>query len=105
MTKRTIASLTIALCLATTSLSPAKASTSDPELYFYPKLKWTVERISAQSDKNLPTCTLSNQMNNGYIVQIAGNANGFNNLNIDFRQDVFKKNFKYEVQYSVLGIT
>lgn len=104
MTKKNVAALPLALCLATTFLSSGSFA-GDPELYFYPKLKWTVEQINSGTTDELATCTLSNQMNNGYIIQLAGNAEGFTNLNIDFRQNVFKENIKYEVQYSVPGIT
>ncbi|PCI55252.1 MAG: hypothetical protein COB36_06410 [Alphaproteobacteria bacterium] len=77
----------------------------DAELYFYPKDKWTVERINNGDAENaLQTCALSNQLNNGYIIQLAGTSKGFTNLNIDFRQDSFTENQKYEVRYSVPGI-
>ena len=91
-----------ATCLATTFLVSPIAHAADPELYFYPKTKWVVEHVEAAS-KNGKTCTISNQLNNGYIVQLAGTQKGFTNLNIDFRQDIFQKNFKYEVQYTIPG--
>lgn len=104
MTKKRFASFSIAICLATTCLSSNVTHAKDPDLYFYPKLKWTVEHVETSAPNELETCTLSNQLNNGYIVQLAGNAQGFSNLNIDFRQDAFKEGMKYEVQYSVPGI-
>ncbi len=104
MIKKRFASYSIAICLATTCLSSNITDAKDPELYFYPKLKWTVEHVETSTPKGLETCTLSNQLNNGYIVQLAGNTQGFSNLNIDFRQDAFKESMKYEVQYSVPGI-
>lgn len=92
----------LTLCFATSCLYTTGAGAAgEPDLYFYPKTKWTVEQVDVKS--SLKTCTISNQLNNGYIVQIAGTQNGFTNLNIDFRQDIFQKNFKYEVQYTVPG--
>lgn len=102
MAHKLLATSVLAVCLATTSLFAISAIAADPELYFYPKEKWTVERI--ETGEALQTCALSNQLNNGYIIQLAGTSKGFTNLNIDFRQDSFTKNQKYEVKYSVPGI-
>ena len=105
MTHKLLATSLLAACLATTSLISVGVMANDPELYFYPKDKWTVERINnSTAQSELQTCALSNQLNNGYIVQLAGTSNGFTNLNIDFRQDSFVANKKYEVKYSVPGI-
>ncbi|PCJ99475.1 MAG: hypothetical protein COA45_05415 [Zetaproteobacteria bacterium] len=105
MTHKLLATTLLAACMATTSLISVRAMANEPELYFYPKDKWTVERVSNGSTSNaLQTCALSNQFNNGYIVQLAGSAQGFTNLNIDFRQDSFNENQRYEVKYSVPGI-
>ncbi|PCI97088.1 MAG: hypothetical protein COB14_09495 [Alphaproteobacteria bacterium] len=102
MTHKLLATSLLAACLATTSLISVNVMANDPELYFYPKDKWTVERID--NNQPLQSCVLSNQLNNGYIIQLAGTESGFTNLNIDFRQDSFEKNKKYEVKYSVPGI-
>ncbi len=85
-------------CLTTSSLVSGYAIAKDSEVYFYPKNKWVVEQVN---DK---TCAISNQLNNGYKVQMAGTENGFTNLNIDFRQDSFKANSDYDVSYSIPGV-
>ncbi len=105
MTHKLLATSLLAACLATTSLISVGVMANDPELYFYPKDKWTVERINnGAAQDTLQTCALSNQLNNGYIIQLAGTSKGFTNLNIDFRQDSFVTNQRYEVKYSVPGI-
>ncbi|MGH1404051.1 MAG: hypothetical protein ACRBDL_07385 [Alphaproteobacteria bacterium] len=101
---QTLVSRSIAIaCLATTSLISQAAYSADPDVYFYPKKTWTVELIDNKTNAQEPVCAISNQLNNGYIVQIAGTQNGFTNINIDFRQDIFQKNRKYEVQYTLPG--
>lgn len=105
MTHKLLATSLLAACLATTSLISVGVMANDPELYFYPKDKWTVERVNnGAAQDTLQTCALSNQLNNGYIIQLAGTSKGFTNFNIDFRQDSFVANQKYEVKYSVPGI-
>ncbi len=105
MAHKLLATSLITACLTTTSLISINAMANDNDLYFYPKDRWVVERISNGDERErLHTCALSNQLNNGYIVQLAGTSNGFTNLNIDFRQNSFNENQKYEVKYSVPGI-
>ncbi|MGH1378675.1 MAG: hypothetical protein ACRBB3_07615 [Alphaproteobacteria bacterium] len=105
MTHKLLATSLITACLTTTSLISINAMANDNDLYFYPKDRWVVERINNGDERErLHTCALSNQLNNGYIVQLAGTSNGFTNLNIDFRQNSFNENQKYEVKYSVPGI-
>ncbi len=79
----------------------AQAYAQNGDTYFYPKNKWVVEQVG--TDGELPICSISNQLNNGYIVQMAGTKNKLSNFNIDFRQSIFQKNMKYEVQYTVPG--
>ena len=71
------------------------------DTYFYPKNKWVVEKVGDQGE--LPICSISNQLNNGYIVQFAGTKEKLSNINIDFRQSIFEENIKYEVQYTIPG--
>ncbi|MCK5385184.1 MAG: hypothetical protein KAJ29_06355 [Alphaproteobacteria bacterium] len=77
---------------------------NEPELYFYPEKKWSVKRLNPDDD-SLPVCTISNQLNNGYIVEMSGNTEGFNAINIDFRQKAFQQGMAYEVRYLVPGIS
>ncbi len=104
MAQKLLASTLLAACLATTSLASSNAIAKDPELSFYPKNKWVVGEVGSTSDGGLRNCVISNKLNNGYIVQLAGTANGFTNINIDFRQDSFKENQKYEVKYTIPGV-
>lgn len=101
MTKRVLFASTMLSCFIG-GLS-YNALASEPELYFFPKNKWVVENVSHGDSKTLPTCTISNQFNNGYIVQLAGTPKGFTNFNLDLRQDIFQANRKYEVKYSIPG--
>lgn len=91
--------------LAASCLSPYDVfAANEPSLSFYPAQKWEVEEIAGQSaSEELKTCSISNTFNNGFVVQLAGTAEGFSNLNIDFRQPTFAQNKPYEVQYSVPG--
>lgn len=96
--KKFVASLLVGF-LSSTSI----ANAAEPELYFYPKNKWTVSERTTTEDK--PVCSVSNQLNNGYVLEMTGTADGINNINLDFRQSAFQKNLKYEVQYSIPGIS
>ncbi len=86
-------------CLATSSLVYSPAMAKDSETYFYPKNKWSIEDVKGKS------CIISNQLNNGYNIKVAGTKTGFTNINIDFRQNSFKINDEYKVKYSIPGIT
>jgi len=98
MTKRGLFASTMLTCFVGGFLQTAQAE--EPEQSFFPKNKWVVEQVSSSTS---PTCTISNQLNNGYIVQLAGTSNGFTNLNLDLRQDVFQDGLNYEVKYSIPG--
>ncbi len=104
MAKRFIATSFMAVCLATTAIASYSVRADEPELAFHPKSKWTIEYIGESKTETLRSCAISNQLNNGYILQLAGTPKGFTNLNIDFRQGSFEKNVKYEVHYSVPGL-
>ncbi len=103
MSRKLISRSLVIACLATTALIPGAVNAKDADVYFYPKHKWTIERINKDADNSPPICALSNELNNGYVLQIAGTENGFTNLNIDFKQNIFKKSNVYEVQYSLPG--
>lgn len=91
--------------LAATCLTPHAAfSAQEPQLSFYPAQKWTVTNASKTGDASVKTCTVSNTFNNGFNVEFAGSADGFINLNIDFRQPSFAQNKLYEVQYTIPGV-
>ncbi|MGH1375258.1 MAG: hypothetical protein ACRBCK_02825 [Alphaproteobacteria bacterium] len=96
------ASLALA-CLTTTALTSMPAQSKDMDIYFYPKYKWSVKQTSAHEGTTPATCSIMSELNNGYIIEIDGTKNGLKHLNIDFRQDVFDKGLRYEVQYSVPG--
>ncbi len=104
MTKKILSTSLFTVCLASTVLYSGYSLASSEDVYFYPKHKWVVEEVASNADEGLKTCSLSNKLNNGYVVQIVGNANGFENFNIDFRQDAFKVGGEYAVNYSVPGI-
>ncbi|MDH5723623.1 MAG: hypothetical protein OEY94_09930 [Alphaproteobacteria bacterium] len=92
--------------LALTCTLPSPVLSEDaPEAYFYPAKKWVVERVKSAASSSLPTCMLFNQFNNGFIVQFAGNRDGFTNINLDVRKPTFEENKRYEVEYSVPGIS
>ncbi len=98
-----VASALIALLLGT-SAPYGIAQAGEPELYFYPKSKWVVSRINSDQEPH-GICTISNQLNNGYILELSGSEQGISNINIDFRQNAFQQNLKYEVQYKIPGIS
>lgn len=91
-------------CTAGLFLFSSTVLANDPELYFYPEKKWSVKRINSEEDA-APVCSISNQLNNGYIVELSGTSAGFDTINIDFKQNAFEKSMKYEVQYLVPGIS
>ena len=100
MAKRRLATSLLAGCLVTTCLGTL-AFAGDPELYFYPTQRWS---IAAQGgDESAPTCALSNSFNNGFAIKISGDRDGFDTLDLDFRQSSFEAGRKYEIVYSVPG--
>ncbi len=100
MRRHLIKTALLAACTVTIPLSAQQTSAAEPEFYFYPKYKWSVEE-NAQPN----SCSLTNQLNNGYAVTISGTANRFDNVSIDFKQDIFDKGMKYEVQYTIPSMT
>jgi hypothetical protein len=99
-----VTSVLFICCLTGFYLVSNNVRASEPELYFYPEQKWSVARVNP-SDNTLPICSISNQLNNGYVVEMSGDAKGFSTLNIDFRQNAFQIGLKYEVQLLVPGIS
>lgn len=100
MAKRRLATSLLAGCLVTTCLG-APAFAADPELYFYPTQKWSV--AAQGGDEGSPICALSNSFNNGFAIKISGNRDGFDTLDLDFRQATFEAGRKYEIVYSIPG--
>lgn len=105
MLNKTRHRLLFSSCIFALSLGSVLAFAGEPDHYFFPKNKWTVERVKLSSDHAPLSCVIRNEFNNGYVIQISGHAKGFSNINIDFRQNVFQKGFKYEAKYSVPGIS
>lgn len=102
-TRRTTLSL-LTCIMAASALTPFSvhaASDNGPDLSFYPAQKWSVDEVS--DSRALKSCALSNNYNNGFVVQLAGSQDGFANLNIDFKQKSFTPGKRYEVQYSIPG--
>ncbi len=72
---------------------------ADPELVFYPAAGWSVEELGTENDMQM--CSISNEYNNGYIVQLTGSERGVNDISIDFRQSVFETNESYSVMINI----
>ncbi|MBK6896329.1 MAG: hypothetical protein IPH06_07040 [Alphaproteobacteria bacterium] len=100
MAKRRLATSLLAGCLVTTCIGTL-AFAGDPELYFYPTQRWSV--AAQGGDESAPTCALSNSFNNGFAIKISGDRDGFDTLDLDFRQSSFEAGRKYEIVYSVPG--
>lgn len=76
----------------------ALAAEEQPGLYFYPAQGWKLEKQNT-------SCSVSAQFNNGFLMQIAGNEQGWvQALNINFRQDVFESGKDYDVKLGVPGV-
>jgi len=100
MAKRRLATSLLAGCLVTTCIGTL-AFAGDPELYFYPTQRWSV--AAQGGDESAPICALSNSFNNGFAIKISGDRDGFDTLDLDFRQSTFEAGRKYEIVYSVPG--
>lgn len=103
MLVRRIAATILSGILTLVGIASFSAHAKDPELYFYPAKKWQITKNSASASDKPPVCTIASTFNNGFLLQFAGTADGFANLNIDFKQPTFEKGKKYEVQYSIPG--
>ncbi|MGN7437674.1 MAG: hypothetical protein ACTHOO_03445 [Alcanivorax sp.] len=101
--KKAVTPLLVAF-LAGASLIPAYTQAGEPELYFFPKNKWVVKDTGNNTQKMNPVCSVTNELNNGYILEMTGSKQGFDKINIDFRQSAFTPNMKYEVQYTIPGL-
>lgn len=104
MLHRLSATTALSACFFGSFLVSGVAAAKDPEHYFYPKSKWVVERVESTAGRELHSCTISNTLNNGYGVQIAATANGFTNINLDLKQNVFESGKRYEVVYQIPGV-
>lgn len=100
MAKRRLATSLLAGCLVTTCIGTL-AFAGDPELYFYPTQRWSV--AAQGGDESAPICALSNSFNNGFAIKISGDRDGFDTIDLDFRQSTFEAGRKYEIVYSVPG--
>lgn len=101
---RYVTSVLLICCLFSVWSGINTARSDDTELYFYPKRKWDVKRLNPDDD-SLAICSISNQLNNGYMIEMTGNAEGFNAVNIDFKQNAFIEGNVYDVQYFVPGVS
>jgi len=99
-----VTSAVFVCCLAGFYFVGSNVRANEPELYFYPEQKWSVKRVNLGDDEH-PICSISNQLNNGYIVEMSGDDRGFSSLDINFRQKAFDVGLNYEVELLVPGIS
>ncbi len=76
----------------------------EPEIYFYPKHEWDIERVDTGSDDPI-ICSISNQLNNGYVVKLSGDYDSFRTFDIDFKEAMFQKGLIYDVQLLTPGVS
>ena len=89
------------LFLASTSLQA-----KEPELYFYPVKSWAVDssatsEISTESGLN---CSIHNEFNNGFALELGGSEKWVELMSVDFRQEAFESGKIYNVSLAVPGI-
>ena len=82
----------------------AQEGAGGPELYFYPVKKWETG-VAKTPDFGGRECTIQNEFNNGFIIQMNGSSNWVQQLNINFRQDAFEAGQSYDVTLNVPGQT
>jgi len=71
------------------------AAKKAPELAFYPAKDWTVSEGAS--------CTVANEFNNGFIIQLDGTGNGVQVMTVNLRQDALDTSKKYRTNLSVPG--
>ena len=75
-----------------------------PDLYFYPAKAWTVTAKPMQvATANVQNCSIQNEFNNGFVIQLEGSHRWVKALSIDFRQKAFENGKTYNVSLSVPG--
>lgn len=89
------------LFLASTALQA-----KEPELYFYPVKSWTVDssatsEISTESGLN---CSIHNEFNNGFVIELGGSEKWVELMSVDFRQEAFEPGKTYDVSLAVPGV-
>jgi hypothetical protein len=93
--RTTIQTSVFALCIGAFFIHPAQAT--EPELAFHPAQAWKVASGTGE------TCTLANNFNNGFELQMSGARGAIESLTIDFQQPAFEKDSSHEVTLSVPG--
>lgn len=86
------------LTISTFAISPIQnvnAQTSD--VYFYPIRSWNVQNL------NKNKCSISNEFNNGFILEIGSDGTSINMLGLNLRQNVFDAGTKYDTNVSFPG--
>ncbi len=81
-----------------------KAKATGPELYFYPAQAWNVYPSPvAQVSTGAKSCTISNEFNNGFHMELSGSTAGMEMLSVNFIQPAFDEGQVYGVSLSVPG--
>lgn len=78
------------------------AQAAAPNLYFHPAKDWRVQKASTIAGES-PVCVVANELNNGFILNLTGTAEGLHSMSIDFRQPAFTGKTAYDVRISVPG--
>jgi len=93
----------MATALLTLATGPAQAV--EPALAFHPSKSWSVGPTPfTQAATGRQSCTISNEFNNGFIINITGTDRGIGSLSVDFRQSAFQTGQSQNVTLSVPGI-
>lgn len=97
--------LAIGCALLIGGYSTAAHAASEPEIHFYPAKKWnTLSTEATLAGATVQNCSITNEFNNGFIVQISGSHKWVEAMQIDFRQDAFSVGESYDVKLTVPGL-
>lgn len=89
--------------LAVLLMSSPTYGAKTPNIHFYPEQPWTIDspRTDAQSNGQ---CRIHNEFNNGFIMSFSGTRAWVQDMQINFRQDVFEAGKSFEALLRVPGI-
>ncbi|MCB1532074.1 MAG: hypothetical protein KDJ35_04300 [Alphaproteobacteria bacterium] len=88
------------------ALATATATAAEPDIHFYPAKIWNVaSSASSLAGASVHNCTITNEFNNGFIVQLSGSHQWVEALQIDFRQPAFTPGKNYTVNLGVPGLS
>lgn len=96
--KNTTLTLLATTILSATALQAYAAAPKEPEAQFYPAKSWIVGNGATPAE-----CVVQSEFNNGFVLRFDGTQDWVQSFSVNFRQNIFMADNKYNVTLSVPG--